>query len=240
MKKAVVLALAAALFSAAATTLVTQAASAKDDPVKLKADRDAFRKKMKEKKVWCYFDLSYGVDSTKVDSRWSAPDPPVSDAKEDEGIQFKAAFSAPAAAEGAAIDILIIKFPHKAVKDGKGVKYTREFPRAGKTVDCSDMKGMVDGFYLDQFKTYTEHAKDKCVEPTKAKAAGPADYWGSVTGMNPEAKVKERSDYFGWLGPNITWIAIVTYKGVYVAKAEDFTDKVFDLMKATKELDPPK
>jgi hypothetical protein len=232
------LALATAVGAVAGSAVLPATAFAKDDPVKIKEKRDAFRKKQEEAGVICYLDLVYGVErgpkeKPKIDSRW-AKEALNTDATEQKGMQFHILFSDSKFPEGSSIRMHIHKFVQKT-GTSKGVY---SFDNAGKQVDVADKQGMVEGFYAEKTKVFKELVKDRLV-PTKKVKVGPADLTCSVVGTNPESSKRERFDVYVWMAPNTTYLCLVIYSGVCQEKSEAFEEKVEEVLKAHKELKAP-
>lgn len=240
MKKTAIfaLALATAVGAVAGSAVMPVTAFAKDDPVKLKEDREKFRKKQEEAGINCYLDMTYGVDrgpkdKPKIDSRWSKTTTQ-EDWKEDKGPQFRIVFSDPKVTDGSGIVFFVQKFIHKQGNS----EFNVPFEHAGKSPKTADKNGMIEGFYAEYANSFKDLIKEKCVQPKKVKK-GPADLFASVVGTAPGSGKRERMDFYIWQGPNTTWAVTVTYTGLCQDKSESFEDKVDDVLKAHKELKAP-
>lgn len=243
IRTALVLALAAFAGAALAAPLPV---FAKDDPKAAKEAKDAealkkrrneYREKLKTKEGKLpFFDLSYAADPVKIkDTRWTQSDPPHPQAKEEDGMQLNATWSASQQQQGG-IRVQVYKMIHKSL-DGKS-EFSYPFTNAGKQPKCADQSGMTEGFFLEWKKTMGDVVEKKCVEPKKS-GVGPASQFASVIGTDKESQKRERRDVYTWLGPNATWVTLVTFSDKYLddpailAKAEEFIDSF-------KELKPPK
>ena len=227
----------AALAAGAVVATLPPAALAKDDAAERKEKRDAYKKKLKEEKKLPYHDLSYFVDvGTAKETRWTQTDPPpFDDLSEKKGGQFFATF---ALKEGSppVVRVTIQKF---LAKDGN-TSYSLPFEYAGYSADCGDKKKMITGFYEDWIKKNTEPLKDKCDEPKKAAAAGPADLFATAVATDKESKKRERRDWYAWLGEGATWIAQFSYPDYEMVEKGKLNERVAEFMKYTKEAKPPK
>lgn len=201
----------------------------------LRKKRDDYRKKQKDAGKLPFFDLSYAADPKAVqETRWSQTDPPTSDAKEYEGLQFNAAWS-PDITKGGAIRMFVQKFPHKT-EDGKG-KYTMNWEHAGKTCDCSDSDAMLLGKYLNEKRQMKDPIEKKCVEPKKRKV-GPCDGYASVWGTDSQSQKRTRQDFYKWVDSGATWLITVVFEEKYLDDP-GVMEKAEELIKTMRELKAP-
>ncbi len=222
--------------------LAPTAASAKDDPTKVAADRDALKKEYLAAKKFPFMDLSYYVDSTKLkDSRWEidtkiepGPDP-------DQGTMFRASFpSGNPTDTSPSISFRVYKCIQQ--DSAKNTKFIKEFKNWGKTVDVSNTKQMAEGYYWDWYLGATDPVKSKCHVPEK-KTIGVADWWGCAVGTDKESKKRVKMDWFVWVSSTRqgSW-----HWNVECETAEKFIDvkewgeKIDDLMKNIEKMNDPR
>jgi hypothetical protein len=230
----------AVALAAAALLLPALPASAKDDPAKIKADREALKKEMKDKKLWYFHDLSYSVDPAKLkETRWEWKDPPpFKDLEEKKGGQFMADFC-PTAGGAWAVRIAVIKMPHyQMTADNKRQPFERPFDAWGRSVLLSKIDEIAQGYFEDWIREATDVLKEKCI-PTKKKNVGPAEYYSSAVGTDKELKVRVRKDWYHWgttgAGIPCTWVAEVTFSEKFWDK-EEFAQRAEDVIKNMKEI----
>lgn len=204
---------------------------------KLKKRRDAFREKLKKEGKFPFYDLSYAADQKACkESRWSQTDPPpvsAADLSEEKGHQFWATWSVDVT-KGQGIEIRVIKMLHKPSPTQKGVY---EFKKIGQTVDVADDGKMIQGFYDETRKEFTNLVEAKCVKPTK-KSIGPTKMFCSIFGTNTESQKRERKDFYVWTGPNTTWLTIVTFSDKYLDEP-GILDKAAEFIGTWRELKAP-
>ncbi len=213
-------------------------ATAKDDPAKIKANREEKRAELKEKKFYFFHDLSYWVDTKKTDGRWNWQDPPpFSTVSEEEGGQFYAVMSAPDGKEW--LKIVAIKHPHFKREGSMQSNYQIPFKNWGKSVRASDADGVVEGMYEDWIRAAKDVIKDKCQKPGK-KNFGPAKFFAAAVGTDPEENRRIRKEWYVWsdngLSPPVTWVVIATIDGMFLDKP-DMVEKTQLLVSAMKPID---
>jgi hypothetical protein len=231
---------------AASTALGGAAVVKEDDPVTQKADHEALRKALRDKKHWPYFDLSFSVDSVKVnDSRWTVTDPPpVQEPSELRGVQFYAQhvsdFGKPAD-----MDFVVVKHPHYERKGNTQANYYMDFPKLGKRVFVSDVDEIAVCLYDEWTKDRLEFEEAKS-SPTKEKATGQvAQFVATAVGKEAPAgggaPRRVRKVWYVWstsggMETPCTWTAEATIEESRLdggTKEKDAQQRVENVMKAT-------
>jgi hypothetical protein len=234
----------AAAIAAAYFAAPTLGVSAKDDPAKAAADRDALRKEYAAAKKYLSQDLTYFVDSTKLkDSRWEfqtkiaqGPDP-------NQGLMIAADFPSGNPTDATpSIQFRIAKCAEKITKDGKTSEYSHEFKSWGKSIKLADTKTMAEGYYMEFMASVTDPIAAKSKKSDK-REVGPSKYWGCAVGTDKESKKRVRMDWYVWTDANKVasyhWWAEVTTAEKFIDNKE-WTDKIDDLMKNVVECKDPR
>jgi hypothetical protein len=234
----------AAAVAAAYLATPTFGVSAKEDPAKQAADRDALRKEYEAAKKYLTQDLTYFVDSSKLkDSRWeistklpAGPDP-------NQGIMFSADFPSGNPTDATpSIQFRVFKCAQSVTKDGKKSTYSHEFKAWGKSVDLANVKEMAEGYYMEFMASATEPIAAKSKKPDKHEV-GPAKLWGCAVGTDKESKKRVRMDWYFWTDANkvasFLWWAEVTTADKFIDNKE-WIDKIDDLMKNMAEVKDPR
>lgn len=220
----------AAVLAVAVVAASPPEARAKDDAAERKEKREEHRKKLKEEGKLPFFDLSYFFDGKAAkETRWTQTDPPNANAEEKKGVQFYATWTAK---EGnpPLIRVVIQKF---IAQEGNST-YSTPFEYAGFSAPCGDKKKMAEGFYLDWIKQCTEPVKEKCIEPKKATAAGPADLFASAVATDKESKKRERRDWYVW-GGKATWVVQFAFPDYEMVEKAKLDERAAEFMKFLKE-----
>jgi hypothetical protein len=230
----------AATLAAAAFVASAPSAAAKDDPAKAKADREALKKELKDKKCWYSYDLVYFVDSTKLkESRWDWKDPPpFKDVSEKKGGQLLLSLMTSAVGGEVAISIAVQKLPQYELNGSQKSVFSLPFSAWGKSVPVSKIDDMAQGFYEEWTRSATDVIKEKC-HPPKKKAVGPAEWYSTAVGTDKDSKKRERHDWYVWgtTGAAVpcTWIGEVTIAEKFIDN-DEFVQKSEDVMKNMKEI----
>ena len=91
-----------------------------------------------------------------------------------------------------------------------GSKYSMSFDQIGESHYLSQVKKCHDAFYRDWKEAAKDVLKKKCVKPRK-KRTGPADYFASAVGTDPESNERVRRDWYMWGKSNETFMVTVEY-----------------------------
>lgn len=242
----------AALLTAAVATAALLAsaltASAKDDPAKIKADRDAVRKDLAAKKLHPTADLTYVVDISKFkDTRWDIKDLAEPEDKW-QGHMFHATHGSGNDSDpSAAIELNVFKCVHTKQEGGQKQDFQHEFKLWGKSVKMAMVEQIAVGYYEDFMAGATDVSKDMCKSPDKKSGIGPAKYWGCAVGTAKDdasgAKKRMRMDWYVWTVSEsigtFTWWAEVQTAEKFIGK-EGWPEKIDEMMKNFKELKDPR
>jgi len=222
--------------------LPTFVASAKDDPAKIAADREALKKEYLAAKKYLFMDMTYFVDWNKLkDSRWEidtkiepGPDP-------DQGTMFRATFPSGNPTDTTpSINLRVYKCIQ--TDSVKKTEYNQEFKAWGKTVKVSDTKNMALGYYYDWTLQATDVIKSKCKLPDK-KAIGVADWWGCAVGTDKESKVRVKMDWYIWVSTNRIgswhWNATAETSEKFI-DVKERADAIDDLVRNFQETKDPR
>src|SRR5206468_393709 len=145
--------------------------------------------------------LKFFLDFPKMkDQRWE-----VKDAKPLEllapGIVFQADFPSGNPTDlTPSMKVVIQRWPYYTVEaDNKRHAGSMEFKSWGKTVKVDEWQELCLGFYKEWLATATDPVKDKCKEPDKKGAVGPAGVGGYAVAIDKDSKKRERHDFFTWV-----------------------------------------
>jgi hypothetical protein len=233
LKRLAVFAL-AALFSAA---FVAPNVLAKDDAEKLKEQREKVRAKYAEdKEGFPFYDLVYWVDAKKLeDSRWSMDS--VREPKHDRGLQLIANWvNEASAAEGMNIRVLVFKFLHEERRGSSTTPFSYPFNNLGESVRCSDLDGMLEGFYEDWKRGAKDVLEDQCEKPKKSKFKVPK-LQAAAVGTDPNSEQRIRMEWYAWINgkEKSTYMVQIQY-GPALYNKERLVEKGGELVKNIKEI----
>jgi hypothetical protein len=235
-----------ALATAAAAILVPAVgAFAKDDPAKVKSDREALLKDFKAAKKYVTSEFSYVVDVTKLkDQRWEFADiPPLVPAKGVIPVVMKATLSPNPSDPSASIEVLVYRAQQSDSVANTVSSY--QFNAWGKSVKVSDVGDMAQGHWEEFMLTATEPSKEKSKAPQKV-SIGPAKLWGYAVGTDKETKQRVKKDWFLWtsndrLAGYTWWIEATTSQKLFMsANYKDWNERLENLVKGIVDLKDPR
>ncbi|MCE9636668.1 MAG: hypothetical protein K8T90_13270 [Planctomycetes bacterium] len=196
----------------------------------IKKEREDAKTKLRAAKKWFTFDLSYTVDSTKLDSRWSWADPPSPQSTYEEGLQANANWESKPGSRG--IGLLIQKWEQS--NSAKNTVGSFNFDEVGMTCKVAELEKVITGFSEQWKKKAGNIVESKTEKVQKAKGMGPADWFVSFTGDDPDSHKRERHEWYVWQTANTTWMAHATFDAA-TAEKKDWLDNCAILMKALTE-----
>lgn len=226
-----------ALAAIVSTAFIAPNVLAGDDDAKDKEKREKVREKYKDDKGgFPFYDLVYWVDAEKLeDSRWSMsmrPDP-----DHVSGIQLIGNWvNEASAAEGMNIRVLCIKLVHEKRTPQGTSTMSYPFNNLGESVSCSDMDGILEGFYEDWKRGAKDVLEDRCEDVKKSKYKVPKKQAAAV-GTDPESDQRIRKEWYAWSNGKemSTYLVEITY-GAALWDKEGLVEKGHEFMKNLKEI----
>lgn len=196
----------------------------------IKKEREDAKTKLRAAKKWFTFDLSYTVDPTKVEGRWSWADPPSPQSTYEEGLQANANWESKPGSRG--IGLLIQKWEQS--NSAKNTVGTFNFDDVGMTCKVAELEKVITGFSEQWKKKAGNIVESKTEKVQKARGMGPADWFVSFTGDDADSHKRERHEWYVWQTANTTWMAHATFDAA-TAEKKDWLDNCAILMKALTE-----
>ena len=208
-----------------------------DDAEKNKENREKVRAKYKEDKGgFPFYDLVYWVDAAALeDSRWSMED--LRSPDNTNGIQLIANWvNESSAAPGMNIRVLCFKLVHEKRQGSQTSKMQMPFNNLGESVPCSDLEGIVNGFYEDWKRGAKDPIEDQCEAPKKSKHKVPKLQAAAVA-TDPDSQLRERREWYGWTnGKEMSTYLIEIRYGNALHDKEGLVEKGGELVKNLKEI----
>jgi hypothetical protein len=234
-----ILCLAAAVAAAYVATPML-GASAKDDPAKQAAEREALKKEYTAAKKFIDSSFTYFVDVTKLkDQRWTITSPAPSTDKKSISPVMTAVFNPNPNDASASTSLLI----YRDLQADSAAKTTSsmEFKAWGKQVKVADIAEFAQGWWEEFMRTATDPIKDKSKAPQKV-TLGPAKLWAYAVGTDKDIQKRVKKDWYVWMnsdrsGGYTWWIEATTSDKLFESKdfktwadvLEDFVAHIADL-----------
>lgn len=197
------------------------------------------RAKYKEEKKVLTWDMTYFVDMSKFDSRWTIPEQPHPNAKEEDGLQLRATWQA-RSDQPVAITVLIWKSQMSTQQGSQRTVYSKQFKNIGESVSLQQISKIAELTYEDWVKGADEVETKRCTA-AKKKSNGPAKFYATAVGKasHPSEgedgqKKRLRWDWYTWSEPNELWEAWVIYDGS-ILDSDTVVEQGESFMKSVKE-----
>jgi hypothetical protein len=222
----------------------TLGVSAKDDPAKQKADRDALVKEYKAANKFIDSSFTYFVDLTKTkDQRWTIDSPAPSNEKGKISPVMTATLAPNPTDASTSISLLI----YRSLQADSAAKTVAqwEFKSWGKTVKVADMGEFAQGWWEEFMRTATDTIKEKSKAPQKV-SLGPAKLWGYAVGTDKEMQKRVKKDWYVWInsdksGGYTWWIEATTAAKLMESKDfKEWADRLDDFVAHLADLKDPR
>jgi hypothetical protein len=243
MKNARLLYVAAAVSAAYLATPMLRV-TAKEDPAKQAADREALRKEYTAAKKYIDSSFTYFVDLTKLkDERWTITSPTPSTVKGSIAPSMTAVLSPNPSDASASVSLLI----YRSLQADSAAKTVAnwEFKAWGKQVKVSDVGEFAQGWWEEFMRTATDPIKEKSKAPQKV-SIGPAKLWAYAVGTDKELQKRVKKDWYVWMnsdksGGYTWWVDATTSEKLFESKDfKEWAERLEDFVAHLADLKDPR